>query len=216
MKFLIAVSIALSTAMTLPAQQAPDSADGADVSAAQAAIQKVEQAGQELKSATPDAATIREAEYQQHMRDLDAESKTDFEIFKEKLPEVVSDATDKAADKMFDNMKEETFDKVGKAFDNPASFWSDVLEEGKAFLEAYTPSYTAAPKDDQGADLTPEQQQNLDDQLNRWSAAQEKYDQAIQDLNDLAWKQQNAHPSLPKAKPKVTTIAPETRGTTTR
>jgi len=198
-KLLIVLPIVLLTSMSVHAQQTDNSQDSADVSAAQAAIQRVQKAAQKLKAATPDAATMHEAEYQQHMRDLDAESKTDAEIAKEKITGISKDLADKAADKVREGL--------GNAAESSSSL-TDVFDTGKAFFDASTPSYTAGPSKDQIPTLTPEQQQNLDSQLNQWSAAQKQYDQAIQDAADAASKYITAHPSTPQVKPSGPTIAP--------
>jgi len=205
MRWFLVLSIALVAAFNLHAQQTGDSQDSADLSAAEAAIQQVQQAAEKLKSATPDAATIREAQYQQHMHEHDAESKTDLEIAKEKIPDVSKDAVDK--------MKDHIADKLGgEILDNGTDLsWfsslEDVLDTGKAFLEASTPSFTAGPSRDQVPSLRLEQQQNLDNRLNQWSAAQDQYIRAMQNLADVAGKHAATHP-IPQPKPSGPTIGP--------
>jgi hypothetical protein len=169
----------------------------------------VQQAAEKLKSATPDPATMQEAQYQQHMRELDAESKTDSEIAKEKIPDISKDAIDKMKDHMGDELG-------GEVLDNAADFsWfsvvENVFETGQAFLEGSTPSYTAGPSIDQVPSLTPEQQQDFDNQLSRWSAAQDQYNQAMQELADVAKRHVTTHPSLLQPKPSGPTIAPATK-----
>lgn len=184
MKILIAILLGFVGPLSVHAQQANDSADSADVSAAQAAVQNVQRAAQKVQAKTPDPGALREATYQQHMRDLDAQSKTDAEV---------------ATETFFDKIKDPSpFDGEGKVED------PDIAG---AFLDASTPSYTAGPSKDQVPTLGAKGQQDLENQLNQWSDAQQELQQSVQAVSDIAAKnatkplQLKPQPSGPQLKP---------------
>jgi hypothetical protein len=157
-----------------------DSGDSADVSAAQAAVQRVQQAAQNVKGKTPDAGAMQEARYQQHMRDLDAQSKTDAEIAKQKVLDKVTDPL--------------SLDPSG----------ADIVG---AFLDASTESDIGGPSKTMVPTLSPTAQQDLDNQLNQWSAAQQKLQQAVQAVTDIAAKN-TTKPTLLKPQPNGPQLKP--------
>lgn len=159
--------------------------DSGDTSAAGAkigvALEQLQEAADKVMASTPDADIIKKSQVLQDRRELDAESKTDGEVAKEVL-----------LDQLPSGIAQPDVERPGLgAFDA----MSDALEATKAFFEASTSSYTAGPTLDQGPAFTPEETQNIEDQMNQYGQAQQQYQQALQQLNDLMQQQAANNPT---------------------
>jgi len=145
-----------------------------------AAFKQVQEAQDYVAASTPNSDIIMKSQFLQNRHELDAESKTDGEVAKEVLLDQLS------------GIAQPDVERPGLgAFDA----MSDALEATKAFFEASTSSYTAGPTLDQGPAFTPEETQNIEDQMNQYGQAQQQYQQALQQLNDLMQQQAANNPN---------------------
>ncbi len=138
--------------------------DQSETNDAGAAAKAVQDAMAEEQAKTPDPDVMSEAEYQQRMKELDAESKTDSEIVREKILDQAMDPSNgmELRDKL----------ETGAV---------DAAEAAKAALDASTPSYTAGPSKDM-IPLSTDEQRRIEFQMDAYQAAQQKREQATRNL----------------------------------
>jgi hypothetical protein len=160
--------VVLFAASSLCGQDVQNADDSVDTSAALAEIQALKHAKQELDQSTPDADTMRVVRERNRRQQLDEQSKTDLDIFKEKAPDIVGDFASGG------------LDAAAGVAESLVGATADAFNAG---LDAYTPSNIGGPsKSDVGLWLTPDEQQrqqNADDQLQQQLSAQRQFEEAL-------------------------------------
>ena len=183
---------------------APPSATSrsATPSAEQAAIQKVIAALQAANAAKPDAATAAAIKKLQWYAAQDAESKTDGEIFKEKILSKLPSGDD------WSPQRGPPTDLAAE--EGALAKFAEVADTAQAFLEACTPSYTAGPTLDQVDPLTAEERLHMNEQLNQQAAAQRILQQALDQANTLVYQRSRQAPLAPLSQSPQLKKAPST------
>jgi hypothetical protein len=174
-----------------------------------AAIAQVQQASANLEAMKLDPATQHDVELEQYYAQLDAQSKTDAQLFKDAVPDALKKMLgipDPDADPSIEDLKD-AYDDVKEMADgrrNPFNGPLKIPSPSEGFFKAYQPSFTAGPSMDMPPPFSPERQQQIDDQVKQLMTAQEQYARALRALQDAFLQYEIAHPPYMSAQPAPT------------